>query len=369
MTKSVCVLNLKRFVLVCAVLLTCNAAVFAQCQWSLVGNDIQNVNSGYVKIPSAGLTVGTTDTVSGCNLVVKDKSAWKPADSSGQTFYIQAYNYPDKLYSCLQLGKDSNTGIRICDNNTVGVYSELNCTSKLRVDDDARFLDQVAIGTPDTIPGCSLVVNDKSAWKPADSLGQTFYIQAYKFDNVSCLWLGKDINSCLRIYDNDTMSAYGSFNVSNMLTVTNDARFQDQVVIGGTSPDGTNKLTVLGNSKFTGDLVLGNVGTGPVSGYKLTVDGKVTCEELKVQMIPADYVFEPDYPLMPLAKLESYVTQQKHLPGIAPAAEVEKNGMEVSHMQTKLLEKVEELTLYVIQLKKENDQLKTRIEALETSRK
>ena len=66
----------------------------------------------------------------------------------------------------------------------------------------------------------------------------------------------------------------------------------------------------------------------------------------------SDYVFEEDYDLMPLDALEAFVKENKHLPGIPTQAEVAKNGIDLGEMNKKLLEKVEELSLYVIEQEK-----------------
>ncbi len=82
--------------------------------------------------------------------------------------------------------------------------------------------------------------------------------------------------------------------------------------------------------------------------YLLDVAGNVRANQVTVNTTGADFVFEPSYKLEPLSELKSYVEKNKHLPGIAPAAEMQKNGTEVGESQTKLLQKVEELTLYII---------------------
>jgi len=94
--------------------------------------------------------------------------------------------------------------------------------------------------------------------------------------------------------------------------------------------------------------------------YMLTVNGKVICEELKVELSGnwPDYVFADEYNLKPLHELKSFIDTNNHLPNIPKAAEVEKDGFELGEMNRKLLEKVEELTLYVIQLQEQIDALK-----------
>lgn len=113
------------------------------------------------------------------------------------------------------------------------------------------------------------------------------------------------------------------------------------------------------------DPSMGNVGIGTTcipSGYKLAVNGKMTAHEVKVQTDEwCDYVFDEDYELISLGELEDYIKKNKHLPEIPTTKEVTKNGVLLGEMQTKLLKKVEELTLYTIELKKEIEQLKKQI--------
>ena len=112
---------------------------------------------------------------------------------------------------------------------------------------------------------------------------------------------------------------------------------------------------------------LGNVGIGtPNPGaYKLAVKGKIHAEEVVVDTGWADFVFKKGYDLMPLEKVAKHIEESGHLPGIPTEREVKENGVSIGQIQSKLLQKIEEMTLYVIDLKKENDQLKERISLLE----
>lgn len=78
----------------------------------------------------------------------------------------------------------------------------------------------------------------------------------------------------------------------------------------------------------------------------------------------ADYVFEDNYDLKSLSEVESFVKENKHLPGMPSASDFAKNGMSVAEISNKLLEKVEELTLHMIQLEKENQSLRAEVENL-----
>jgi hypothetical protein len=101
------------------------------------------------------------------------------------------------------------------------------------------------------------------------------------------------------------------------------------------------------------------IGTASVpGGYKLGVEGKMICEELKIQNSAnwPDYVFDKNYKLRTPEDLQKFIAANHHLPDIPPAAEMEKNGIQVGDMQKKLLEKIEELTLYILQ---QDEQIKS----------
>jgi len=114
----------------------------------------------------------------------------------------------------------------------------------------------------------------------------------------------------------------------------------------------------------------GSVGIGTTDPglYKLAVNGSVRAKEVRINTGWADYVFEPDYPLTPLPTVENFIKINKHLPGILPASVIEKEGADIGHTQTKLLEKIEELTLYMIEANKSILLLQQRIAQLETKK-
>lgn len=97
-----------------------------------------------------------------------------------------------------------------------------------------------------------------------------------------------------------------------------------------------------------------------INSSGMEVDGKIVAEEIEVKDVGADYVFAEDYNLRSLAEVEAFILENNHLPGIAPACETEQ-GINIGEFSEKLLEKIEELTLYMIQ---QNETIKAQEERI-----
>ncbi len=115
-----------------------------------------------------------------------------------------------------------------------------------------------------------------------------------------------------------------------------------------------------------------NVGIGTSnlgSSLKLTVEGKVGAREfiaVSTDLINwPDYVFQKNYELMPLSDLENYISNNQHLPDVPSASEVEINGIALGEMNSKLLQKIEQLTLYIIDQNKKIENLQKKVDVLE----
>jgi hypothetical protein len=125
--------------------------------------------------------------------------------------------------------------------------------------------------------------------------------------------------------------------------------------------DGAPTMSIIGMNN-------GNVGIGTedTKGYKLAVNGNAICEKLVVKSKAnwPDYVFNADYKLPSLTELEQYIYQYRHLPDVPSADDVAKDGLSVGENQAALLKKIEELTLYVIELNKKLEEQQKELNAV-----
>lgn len=140
--------------------------------------------------------------------------------------------------------------------------------------------------------------------------------------------------------------------------------------------DGGLYFNVNGNKTVLYSNAEGNIGIGTYNtyNYKLAVGGDMIAESVKVKPKGEwpDYVFKPEHQILSLPQLEKYIHENNHLPDIPSESEVKKEGLDLGNMDAKLLQKVEELTLYMLDVNKkletlmiENEALKLKVKALE----
>lgn len=137
--------------------------------------------------------------------------------------------------------------------------------------------------------------------------------------------------------------------------------------VGFKAPGSIDEQEFFAIDAYMGRVRIGNV-TSSHDGYKLFVEEGILTEKVKVAIKNSedwfDNVFEKNYALMPLHELSKYIEQNKHLPDVPTTSEVMQQGVDLGKMNGILLKKVEELTLYMIDIKKELDQTKKELEQL-----
>ncbi len=171
------------------------------------------------------------------------------------------------------------------------------------------------------------------------------------------------IDGLLTVNDNanitQNLTINQNANIGLDLNVTDDANIGDDASIG-------DDLTVGGIATVTEAAAIGT--TTIPAGFKLAVDGNVICEELKVQLSGdwPDYVFASDYQRPNLKEWETFIANNRHLPGMPSAAEVTaEGGVEVGETQRLLLEKIEQLTLILIDQNKQIEALEAKVQSIQ----
>jgi len=209
-------------------------------------------------------------------------------------------------------------------------------------------------GNSNANPGFGLYDNTTAAWRMWINnsgnigIGMTSPTVPLQFGNA-----GSFPYPIVGLYDGGTSVKYGlGINLSGgidgsggLITYTGDRGF----IIRNDNIVGTENFSV----DHTGDTYIrGNVGIGTKTpDTKLAVLGTIHANEVKVDLsVPGpDYVFDTDYKLTGLSELKAYVAKNHHLPEIPSAKQMAKDGLNLGDMNTKLLKKVEELTLYLIE--------------------
>jgi hypothetical protein len=157
----------------------------------------------------------------------------------------------------------------------------------------------------------------------------------------------------------------------------NEPFFVAMILDGRTRTNGkltTNNVLAVNSNSINLMLVKADgsvgIGTTDTKGYKLAVNGNGIFTRVVVKTYNnwPDFVFSPGYQLPSLAELSRYVDEHRHLPDMPSAGDVEQDGIDLGEMNKKLLQKIEELTLYIIDMKKESLQQQERIEKLEKER-
>ncbi|MBP5371437.1 MAG: hypothetical protein J6Y55_05875 [Bacteroidales bacterium] len=212
-----------------------------------------------------------------------------------------------------------------------------------------------------------------SEWSPSGFKVYRYNNSDWKWENVSIEWDGIHMTRHLNSPSDYTTIGHGTFTFytnGDVFPYSNWVKleFNDQGILSSNGKIITTDSVVAKNLKATNAVkaFIGKFTNVSINGantsnsYKLAVNSGILCEELKVMAdVPSsDFVFEANYNLKPLSEVEAFVTENKHLPDVPSAKEFKENGYKVGEMDNLLLQKIEELTLYIIDLQKQIEELK-----------
>ncbi len=337
--------------------------------WDASGNDIFNINTGNVglgtNLPGTKLTIQTSYNSQG----------WKHVGINGVDSIVLSEAIGGVSAA---IGTSTNHTMRFNSNGLglMHLYPNGNVTVG---DNNAPANDKFT------------VQSDGFGLTHTNLLGSvTVGSWIGNFGGATGGWLGTKSNDPLNLFTNNGGAALSIVQNGNVgIGATNPAfkmdvagRMRLRTQADGNSaglwlnnPANTNTIAFMGiadavTTGFYGNVsgwgLIMNTNTGFVGigtlnpTSRLSVNGSIRSKEVVVETGWADYVFDKKYKLKTLEEVEKFIEKNNHLPGIPSAAEIEKNGLPLGDTQRRMMEKIEELTLYMIELKKEIAILKTK---------
>jgi hypothetical protein len=317
---------------------------------SVTENTGAESRNGMVTVSGSGITRTVSITQSGTS---PPPSVW---NTSGSDIYYDG----------------GNVGIGVSNPNSLltvqGGTINLNSTSQYGGDyptDNSNYNNVLAIGGVGAEKG--LKIYKQNSGSSPTFIGGYNYVDAYVFEMTDANAVNPDggiifgktgnddvFNDIMTIRGNKRIGI-GTTSPAYPLDVVGSINFTGQLLHDGTpvniDGDGDSPWTgISGGISYTNGVA---IGTSTLPGdYRLAVDGKVIATEIRIQSdISADYVFKDNYELKSLAEVETFIKANKHLPGV-PGEDETCHGASLGEMNKILLQKIEELTLYVIEQNK-----------------
>ncbi|MCA0364028.1 MAG: hypothetical protein LCH67_08290 [Bacteroidetes bacterium] len=296
-------------------------------------------------------TTGTGNTVVGYNSM--------PANISG------SYN---STFGQSSLSSNTTASYNVAVGLQAGQFSNSHYNVYLGVTSGVGIVSSLNTGGYNTAIGHDALRNIRGTGQQNVAVGQAS-ANTITTGNQNTI-IGRNTGIGIKQGSGNTILGYGvtglDSTMSNNLILATGTGVKLRALENGNVGIGTN--TPKAKLDVNGSVAIGFESTlNYPSSYKLAIDGNVIAEKVKVKNSTAwpDFVFDEEYKLKSLDETEEFIKKNKHLPEVPSSQEVEENGIDLGNMDAILLKKLEEITLHLIALKKENDALKDKVKELE----
>ena len=241
----------------------------------------------------------------------------------------------------------------------VGIGVE-NPLTQLHVSGRGYFTSNLGVGS---IPDINTQINAKSNRRNGISINHDYAQDfGYAYKAIVHKKNTKGLGIINQNYDHDVFTVYGSGEIEASNAEGTFFNVKPEGNLEVSNADG-NILTLQPNGKFT-------ISNGTAKLIQVETDGLLRARKVKVDMQNwADYVFDKNYDLMPLNELDCYIQEHQHLPNVPSINTVIDEGIELGDMNRVLLEKIEELTLYIIEQNKELQSVTRDLEQIKSTLK
>jgi len=310
---------------------------------------IEGTGGGLTITPNGNIGIGTEtpaeklQVVNGNLLISKN-----PASTSSGSMIFKLNDAHQNAWGIERVSsKQEGYGLNFWNYKDIGTNDKVYLKYPILFLSDSRD-GNVGIGTKS--PSAKLDVSGSFKAESAEIAGK---INAQSAEIIGIL--SANTLNAKNINFGDTVS-FKTLNAQT-LRVSGNSYFSGNVGIGKEPTQ--EKLDVNGSFKAQSANIINTLSANTLNANNANIDGKIKTKEVEVTLSGwKDYVFYEDYNLMSLAEVEQFIAENYHLPDVPSAAEVEANGVNLGEMSAILIQKVEELTLYVIQLQKQIDELK-----------
>ncbi len=323
------------------------------------GNDVMATNNVTAGGDVSGTNLNASNDVSAGNDVMATNNVTAGGDVSGTNLNasndVSAGNDVMATNNVTAGGDVSGTNVHA--NNDVTAGGNIVADQDLGAGNDVTAINNVNAGQ-DVVAGNNVsALNDVIAGNDVSASNNVVAGQNVFADN--------DIKATNNLQAGQDVKAGNNVVAEVDLVAGNDVEAGNDVRVG-------NDLHVSNDGFIDGRLAIGIANDNRPDGYRLYVADGILAEKVKVALKDsddwADYVFDEDYVLMPLSQVEAFIRQNKHLPGVPSAQQVQQQGIDVAKMDALLLQKIEELTLYMLELKKENEAMRKELDELKKAK-
>ncbi|TAD86177.1 MAG: hypothetical protein EAY75_09220 [Bacteroidetes bacterium] len=332
---------------------------------------LQNMNN--IQNPAAGLTIYATDEQA---MYLRRSNKWVKMNGNEDIIslpYYKQFAFTEPLLILQNFGENAGDGIWGISTHATGVQGQTN--AGIGVKGVAQFFNGIPGYFENTYNiGRSLISMNRTGIG-TENPACILHVDATKDNASEAITVNDDALVTVQLQNDGIKKGYLQADVNNMVLATNFSNNTGKVALRTNNID---RILVNPDGRI---IINSAAGTSPAGAQFLKVRGGIQATDFTVTTLASwpDYVFADDYKLKSLEETEAFIKANRHLPNIPSATVVDKEGFALGDMQKRMMEKIEELTLHLIEANKalkefrsastrEIEELKQQVQALQAKK-